>query len=80
MKKISSDGDNSTAAAIVPQTSLSPLWTRKQVADALQVTTHSVARWTRLGRLPCITINRRLLRYDPAVVQAFIRSTDGGAQ
>lgn len=35
-----------------PQTSLSPLWTRKQVADALQVCPLSIARYTK-ARLRC---------------------------
>ena len=41
---------------------------------------HSVARYTRAGLLPCLRINRRVVRYDPAVVRAFIQSANGGAQ
>lgn len=66
-----------------PQTSMSPLWTRKQVADALQVCVHTVSRYSRAGLLPCLKINRRVVRYSPKAVQAFIESAvtgKGGAQ
>jgi len=62
------------------QTSLSPLWTRKQVADALGLCVHSIARYTRAGLLPCIKLNRRVVRYDPGAVEAFIKSAKGSAQ
>jgi hypothetical protein len=62
-----------------PRTSLSPLLTRKQVADALGVCVHSVARYTRAGLLPCLRINRRVIRYDPRAVEAFLRGAKGGA-
>lgn len=65
---------------VPPQTSLSPLWTRKQVADALGLCVHSVARYTRAGLLPCIKLNRRVVRYDPGAVQAFIRSAQKGVR
>jgi hypothetical protein len=61
-----------------PQASFSPLWTRKQVADALQVCPHSVARYTRAGLLPALYINRRVVRYEPRAVQAFIAAAQGG--
>jgi len=57
-----------------PQTSLNQLWTRKQVAKAIGVCPHTVARWTRLGVLPAVKLNARVIRYEAAVVQTFIQS------
>ncbi len=70
---ISSGGETPTAAIVIA------LLTRKQVADALQVCPHSVARYTRDGLLPCLKINRRVVRYQSDVVQKFIEAAKGGA-
>jgi Helix-turn-helix domain len=56
------------------QTSLSPLWTRKQVAEALKVCPHSVARYTRAGLLPCVRLNRRVVRYRLIDVEKLIEA------
>jgi len=50
------------------------LWTRRQVANALQVCPHSIARYTRRGELPCVKINPRVVRYKPQDVQRLIES------
>lgn len=76
MRKLSNHPNGCGQA--VPQTSLRPLWTRKQVADALQLCVHSVARYTKAGVLPCIRLNRRAIRYDPGIVEAFIKSAACG--
>lgn len=77
---VASKPKGSDHPAALPQTSLSPLWTRKQVANALGLCVHSIARYTRAGLLPCIKINRRVVRYDPAAVAAFVQAAKGGAQ
>lgn len=69
LAKQENGGDQNT-----PQTSFSPLWTRRQVAEALQLCVHSVARYSRDGLLPCIKLNQRVVRYDPDVVRSFIKS------
>lgn len=63
-----------------PQTALSPLWTRKQVAAALRVCPVTVSRYTRAGLLPCLKITQRMVRYNPATVLAFIRAAEGETQ
>jgi hypothetical protein len=70
----------SSGGQVPSQNTLSPLWTRKQVADALGLCVHSVARYTRAGLLPCIKLNRRVVRYDPGAVRAFIRSAQEGVR
>jgi|SRR5579883_829374 len=56
------------------QQSLAGLLTRKEVADALKVCVHSIARYTKSGMLPCVRFNQRTIRYDPQTVQAFIQA------
>jgi hypothetical protein len=50
------------------------LLTRAEVARILQVCPHSIQRLTRRGILPAIVFNRRLIRYDAAVIERYIRS------
>jgi predicted site-specific integrase-resolvase len=54
------------------QTNTKLLMKRKQVADLLGVSTHSVARYTRNGQLPTIVINSRTIRYRAEDVQRFV--------
>lgn len=42
--------------------------------SAPDVRPHSIARHTRAGLLPCLRINRRVIRYEPQTVQAFFKS------
>jgi hypothetical protein len=52
------------------------LLSRSQVAERLLVCRHTVARYTKLGLLPVVVINRRVLRYRPEDLDALIaRST-----
>lgn len=48
------------------------LLTRSEVAVLLHVCSHTVARRTRSGELPCVIFSRRLIRYERATVRAFI--------
>lgn len=50
------------------------LLSRTQVARRLGVCPHTVQRLTRRGLLQAYTFNRRLIRYSPEVVDAYIRA------
>ena len=50
------------------------LLTRAEVAQKLGVCTHTVQRLTRQRQLPAIIFNRRLIRYAPEVVEAYIKA------
>ena len=50
------------------------LLSRAQVAERLCVCPHTIQRLTRRGVLPAIVFNRRLIRYAPETVEAFIQS------
>ena len=50
------------------------LLSRKQVADALGLCVHSVARYTRRGLLPAVTLGPRLIRYRAEDIERFIQS------
>lgn len=59
------------------------LLSRAEVADQLGVCQHTIQRLTRRGLLPAIVFNRRLIRYQPEAVEAFIQSAvtgNGGAK
>lgn len=56
----------------LPQTSLSPCWTRRQVAAALGLCTRTVGRYTLEGKLACIRLNRRCVRYRAEDVERFL--------
>ena len=58
----------------VQQTILVGLLTRKQVADALGLCTHSVMRFTRRGLLPAVTLGPRVIRYRAEDIERFIQS------
>lgn len=62
----------STEAAIVG------LLSRADVGRRLGVCTHTVQRLTRRGMLPALVFNKRLIRYRPEVVEAFINSAAVG--
>jgi len=54
------------------------LLSRAQVAQRLGTCAHTVQRLTRRGLLPAIIFNKRLIRYDPEVVERYIRAASGG--
>ena len=53
------------------------LLTRKAVATLLNVSPHTIMRMTQSGQIPAIRFNKRLIRYDPVVVQTFIKGKAG---
>ena len=67
-----------TGLSIVGQQILVGLLTRKQVAEQLQTCIHTVARYTRRGLLPAVTIGRRVIRYKREDVEKFIQSAITG--
>ncbi len=57
------------------------LMSRAQVAVALGVCNFTVTRYTKAGKLPCVVIGKRCIRYKVEDVQALIkRATEAGAQ
>ena len=58
----------------VQQIILVGLLTRKQVADALGLCVHTVARYTRRGLLPAVTLGPRVIRYRKQDVEKLIQS------
>jgi hypothetical protein len=56
------------------------LLNRAQVAQRLGTCRATVQRLTRKGLLPAIVFNRRLIRYAPEVVEAYIRAAMTGME
>lgn len=59
-----------------------PLITAGELAVALGVSTHTVRHWARSGRIPCMRVGQKTLRFDRAAVLAAIREhcvQEGGA-
>jgi excisionase family DNA binding protein len=50
--------------------------TTEQVADLLQVTPDTVRRLVASNRIRCRKVNRRVFRFDPDWVEAFIQGTN----
>lgn len=50
------------------------LLSRADVAQRLGVCPHTIQRLTRRGLLPALVFNKRLIRYSPEVVEAYIKS------
>jgi len=48
------------------------LLTARQVADRLGVTSHTVLRWTREGKLPGFRLPSGALRYEAQDIEAWI--------
>jgi len=48
------------------------LLTREEVAQRLNISITSLSRLTKAKRLPSIQLNRRMVRYDPRVVEQFL--------
>jgi len=55
----------------------SNLISRSAVARLLGVSPHTIMRMTQSGQIPAIRFNKRLIRYDPVVVQTFIKGKAG---
>jgi excisionase family DNA binding protein len=56
------------------------LLTVTEVADWLGVSTKTVVRWTRNGKLPFVKLPGGRLRYDPAEIQMWIEAHHGSEQ
>lgn len=56
------------------------LLSRGQVAERLGTCSHTIQRLTRRGLLPAIVFNRRLIRYAPETVEAYIRAAMTGGK
>ncbi|MFO0861557.1 MAG: helix-turn-helix domain-containing protein [Phycisphaerales bacterium] len=59
-----------------------PLITAGELAVVLGVSTHTVCHWARTGRIPCLRVGQKTLRFDRAAVLAAIRdghAAEGGA-
>ncbi|MBL8764812.1 MAG: helix-turn-helix domain-containing protein [Phycisphaerae bacterium] len=54
-----------------------PLVTARDLAAVLGVTTDTIRGWARTGRIPCLRVGQKTLRFDREAVLAAIR--DGGA-
>ncbi len=55
-----------------------PLITAGELAAILGVSTHTVRHWARTGRIPCLRVGQKTLRFDRDAVLAAIR--DGHAK
>jgi excisionase family DNA binding protein len=49
------------------------LVTKKQLAEQLQVSQRTVTNWIAQGRVPCVRIGHRTLRFDPSDVVNFLK-------
>jgi len=56
------------------------LLTVRDTAHALAVCPKTLWSLTRAGKLPCVRIGKRGIRYDVADVRAFIESAKGGGR
>ncbi len=67
---------NQSYAGLSPQTKqlVIELLSRADVARELKTCTHTIARLTRKGVLPCLKFNSRLIRYRREDVDKFISS------
>lgn len=50
--------------------------TTRELAEALRVCPATIRRWTSSGRIPCIRLSRRIVRYDLAAVIRALSSAD----
>lgn len=51
-----------------------PYLTKKEVANRLRVTTSAVDKWMAAGKLPCIRLSRRCVRFKWAAVVAAVEA------
>lgn len=60
-----------------------PLITASELAAVLGVTTHTIRHWARMGRIPCLRVGQKTLRFDREAVLAALRDgrapTEGAA-
>jgi excisionase family DNA binding protein len=61
---------------------VTPLVTTRELAAVLGVTTDTIRGWARSGRIPCLRVGQKTLRFDREAVLAAIRdgrAAEGGA-
>lgn len=51
-----------------------PLLNTPEVARILNVHPKTVGVWVKEGRLPCVRLAHRCLRFDPTALDAFVQS------
>jgi excisionase family DNA binding protein len=51
--------------------------TRRQVAEAFQVSPHTIIRWELAGRLPAVRLGAGSVRYRRADIEAFLSRCKG---
>lgn len=78
LKQVIANTEQAASFAAAGNRFQSTLLTRRQVAGLLGVCTHSVQRLTRKGVLPALIFNKRLIRYRPETVEAFIAQAKVG--
>ena len=61
-----------------PTERITRLLSRAEVALRIGVCPHTIQRLTRRGILPAIVFNRRLIRYSPDAVEAYIKAAAVG--
>jgi len=47
-----------------------------EVAKLLSVSSQVVLKWAKQGKIPVIRLNKRVLRFDLAAVQAWLKSNE----
>lgn len=57
-----------------------PLLTTREISKRLRVDVVTVRRWTREGRLPCLKMGRKTVRYNWPEVQATLSLNPGTAK
>lgn len=56
------------------------LLTSEQAAQLLQASTHTVRKWARTGKLPCVRPCRRFLRFRPSDIETWLEQNTVTAQ
>jgi len=62
------------SAAKEPTPGRLEMWSRKTVAARVNVSTETIKRWGKLGKLHPVTLSPRCVRYNPAEVEALMQN------
>lgn len=58
-------------------TTLDSNWlTSAQVSKMMNISSAVLLRWVKQGKIPCIRINRRVLRFKPEAIAEFIKRNE----
>lgn len=55
------------------------LITTSELASRLGVTSDTIRKWTRDGRIPCLRVGQKTLRFDADAVMAVLEANDSRA-